>query len=366
VISDSRGRFKLPGLPNGTFTLEAGQATNPTNVVAGCFKNNPPFNYVFDCAKASNITVHNADVLNLHIGLPNGHKLFGIAKNHQGHAQCANLIATRTSPAFQTYVASGCGTVTINSLGTGDYTLQATPAGTSHFVNGFYAMTPAHWTEFGPGASLHVGSSGFNAGTIEPDVGDTISGTLERSDETPIPHASVMLYGNGALQKLTYTGPNGGFTFPGVGSGTHAIGVATGTSNVNVQPGYYDQGAPGNFTTDSDNETVLSAGANHVGIVVKLTTGFTISGEVTDHSTNPIKALVYVSDPNTGAFGSASTDSNGDYIVRSLRAGNFQVHVYPVEAVSAPVHHRGGYYDKNGNRHFTPIIGNATIVSVGP
>jgi hypothetical protein len=180
--------------------------------------------------------------------------------------------------------------------------------------------------------------------TVSADVG-TISGTLVDEDTgEPIP--DIFVWGFSELESFGgFTGPDGTFTFIGLGSGEYRL------QSGSVRPGGKDPEAPAGYRTeyayemyDDDSAGLPSQGdlitlspGGTVDITWELSVGGSIEGSVTSTDGAPITEFTVVywmasedGSPsprdvggNGGGFSSSSSD--GTYRLWGLRAGTYYV-----------------------------------------
>jgi hypothetical protein len=120
----------------------------------------------------------------------------------------------------------------------------------------------------------------------------------------------------------TITAADGTYTVPGLTSGTY-YAMAIGESPRNYRNTWY---AGASSTTDPGAATTFAVSTNTSGINIKLASGLTVSGTVTDGA-NPISG-VFVDIGGNGS-GSGTTDAQGHYTVGGLGPGSASMFVRP-------------------------------------
>jgi Carboxypeptidase regulatory-like domain len=168
--------------------------------------------------------------------------------------------------------------------------------------------------------------------------------------------AEVMSFSDNAS---TTTSDTGNYLLRGLEPGTYRIQI-TPAGTTNYRSGYYRNAAPSNFTDADAAATNVVVGPSKTGIDVKVPTGYTISGRITNTSGTAIAGAT------ARAFGtsvrSALTNAAGAYTIRGLAAGSYQIGLTP----PAGSDYQYGYYAAGNANHFVNGIASATPVSVGP
>jgi hypothetical protein len=361
TFTDVSGNYTLQGLSNGSYHLMFSHAITVNNL-SGCYRNAPPHNYTADCSgNGSTITVNNANVTKKNVDLPDGHLITGTVQDAQGHDLCAVVGAYATGTSERVSQTASCGSFSIVAVPSGTYRIEIDQSSPSHFVTGSYASNAHHWIERGTFATVHVGAANVNLGTIRPDPGHTISGTIETATNQAVHYGLVTLSGSGGSRQVIYTDTLGNFSFFGVGAGTHTIFESAGTSAQNIRSGYYRSGTMGNWTANKGQATALSANADHDGIVIAPANGYSIAGQITNPAHQGVASAVTTSGP-TNAF--AYTDASGNYVMNGLDPGNYIIEVSP--GSTSTTHYRPGYYSKTAAGHFASSHTGASTIHIGP
>lgn len=363
AVTDTSGNYSIRGLPNGSYHLTL---TPPAtmNILSGCYRNAPPHNYTADCSgSASNVDVSNADVANRNVDLPDGNLITGNVSDAQGHKLCATISAVSTSNFTVISKVDSCGAFTLLAVPSGNYRVDISRRGVAHFVNGHYAGNVHHWTESAAYKQVHVGNANVNLGTIQPDSGHIISGTIRNSANKAVNKATLSLSSSGNVYSydLVSTDSNGNFTFFGVGAEPHTIFESAGFSGENMRSGYFRAGAAGSWTPTSEQATALSANTDHSGIVIKAPAGYIVSGRITNAAHAGVSSFVSASGDGSGF---AITDAQGNYVMNGLAPGDYTIEVSPGSTATA--HYQSGYYSKTAPGRFTADYTKASSIHVGP
>jgi hypothetical protein len=155
--------------------------------------------------------------------------------------------------------------------------------------------------------------------------GGKISGYVKDPAEAGLYNVSIDVYDAQYKTYIghAYTDTGGYFEVPGLMPGNYKIY----TTYINVYPAEWYSDKTSHETADV--VTVSEGGNTEVTIILGGTDpGATaVSGRVTDYSGSGIENVnVNIYDPGNNFINSASTDSNGDYVVESIPAGSYKVY----------------------------------------
>ncbi len=155
--------------------------------------------------------------------------------------------------------------------------------------------------------------SGDTTKNVTLSSGYTVSGTVSDPNGNPVQGAIVVLWDpiSGA-----------GYGRPTDASGQYSLTVPAGTYEFHVEP------PPGsNLAIYHEMNVAINADTTKN---VTLTSGYTVSGVVSDSNGNPVQgAFVFLWDPiNQAGYGGPPTNSQGQYSL-SVPAGTYELHVDP-------------------------------------
>ena len=238
-----------------------------------------------------------------------------------------------------------------------DSTIDAFVGSGSTDVNGDYSVTGLETDDYRlvfygcPGTDFVVGeyyndkpdldSADLIAVTVGSDTsgvdaqlapGGSISGTVTDSSSNPIFNIRIDAYdsgGNlvnsgGGISGSTSTSFDGTYTVSGLPPGDYRLRFRNFFGN--FAPEYYDD-KPDLASADP---VTVTAGSDAPGKDVVLSPGGSITGTLTDASSNPVAACVRVFDPegNSVSGPPEQTDGNGDYAVNGLATGDHRLEFY--------------------------------------
>ncbi len=110
----------------------------------------------------------------------------------------------------------------------------------------------------------------------------------------------------------------------------------------------------------------MTVGPNKTGVNVKVPTGYSISGKITNTSGTPLAGVDVFASSATYS-GSGSTDASGDYTIKGLASGAYKLTVLPqTNQVGPNASYKDGYYTSLNADHFTGAAASASTISVGP
>ncbi len=253
---------------------------------------------------------------------------------------------------FGTSVTDAAGNYTV-SLPAGSYVAYTSNFNTLGVVNEIYDNIPCPTVCLGAtalitGTRIVVAAGAALTGrnfALEP--GGTVNGTVtDAVSGAPVPGITVQLRtmaeGNNLLVGSSVTNAAGSFSIAGLATGVYyasAAGASAGyTSEI-----HGDILCPGSCNTStivsSGSPIVVTAGAAATAVDFALQPGGTISGTVRQAATSAPLANVLVQAVGrvgltTTFFGSATTNASGDYSIRALPTGSYQLYTSTNQAIN--------------------------------
>ncbi|MBC7590211.1 MAG: carboxypeptidase regulatory-like domain-containing protein, partial [Salinibacterium sp.] len=307
ATTDADGNYSMNGLAAGTYTVQYSAGSPASNLVR----------------QSTSVTVSAGQSLTgQNISLQPGATISGtVTSSGIPATKLGNVSVSANS--FQMVGGYGFattsldGTYSITGLTPGTYSLQFTANdGGLNYVSKSISVT------------VSIGQS-LAAQDVSLDQGATISGSVTSAGSPPVSLAnisvsafSVDLQGMGGYGYAT-TDSNGSYTLSGLAPGAYSVQFTGNASGLN-------------FVSRSISATV-SAAQSLSGQDVTLEPGATVAGRVSS-AASPSTSLagVYVSAYATTTdtegvrgYGSATTDSNGDYTITGLPAGTYTIDFYP-------------------------------------
>ena len=165
-------------------------------------------------------------------------------------------------------------------------------------------------------------------------VAGAVSGTVTDTGAHPLGGVSVtVVTTSGSEVGFATTASDGTYAVPDLATGSYDVcfdgSTAVGGS---ATAGYLDQcydavAWDGNlFDVTGATAVAVTVGSTHTGVDASLVTGGEISGTVTDGGSHPLGGVVVQVFTSTGSqVGSASTGSDGTYLVTGLLSGSYDV-----------------------------------------
>jgi len=263
ATTNSSGNYTISGLPNGTYSVNAGKA-----------------GYYFTPCLTSK-TISGANVTGVNFTGAVGYTISGTVTC--GGVGLESVSLTSDYCAYQGAVTATNGTYTTLPHPTGTYTLTPSLSG--------YVFTP-------PSQTVSVGNSNVTGVTFVAQRSYTISGTVTYKG-TGLAGVTVTAGTSSAI-----TGSGGAYTLPGVVNGAYTVTPSL---------------SPYTFTPASRPVTV--SGSNVTGVNFAVAT-YTITGTVTLNGAAFSGVAVSASGPVTA---SATTTSTGAYTLSNLIVGSYTV-----------------------------------------
>ena len=201
---------------------------------------------------------------------------------------------------------------------------------------------------------------------VKVPTGYSISGKITNTSGTPLAGVDVL------ASSATYSGSgstdgSGNYAIKGLAPGAYKLTVLPQTNqvgpNASYKDGYYTSLNADHFTGAAASASAISVGPTRTGVNMKVATGHSISGTITDTSGTPLADATVTAD-NLGHQRSAATDASGKYTIKGLTGGSQTLRISAPH--TAPTLQQQGYYTTNNTRHFTVVATNATTVTLGP
>ena len=323
--TNSAGQYESAGLPAGSYTVDFITYGSP---YLGQWYNDQSTQ---SAANSVSVT-SNVDTGSINASLVEGGLISGTVTNATTHAPLADACVVD--------IFDGASEVAIACTDSaGNYTSTGLPAGsyTVEFDAGGYA-TQWYNDEATQGAAnpvtvtLGATTSGINAALA---LGGTISGTVvDGTSHAPLADICVevvSIFGfvtpcDESSSDTTRTNASGDYTL-NLPAGTYTVAFYDETGSYLTQY-YNDQSAP-----SSANEVTVTAGANTPNIDAAMTVGATISGTITDASSDvPLSNVcIGVFDHATQSplsFYDRCSNSAGAYTSQGLPAGTYDLRIH--------------------------------------
>jgi hypothetical protein len=258
-----------------------------------------------------------------------GQTLGGINAAMQPGGSISGTVVDSTGTGLSGICVSDLATgAEVNTGSSGSYTLPDLPVGGAAVGFGIEdgaagnCGTDLSYAGFSAPGSVQVAAGGttVNVGaTLAP--GGSITGTVTDEAGTGLAGMCVAVFataGGGYSGFATATtAAGGGYTVPGLGSGSFIVGAGAGCGgSLAYAPGDYEQGA----------SVAVTAGQATTGIGIVLQTGGSIGGTVTTGAGSPAGICVDALPEGGGAaVGFAATSGSGAYLIPGLSAGLYSV-----------------------------------------
>ncbi len=320
ISTDSSGYYTIYGLPAGNYKIQFTTEWAPGNY-AGEWYNDKN---TFENADAVSVTVGQTTT-GIDTQLAEGGYISGRVTDSTGTVGIADVsvqICDLSQNWFNGTSTNSEGYYTINGLSAGDYKVEFQAYNTpGNYLGEWY--NDKNSFESADTVSVTAGqtTTGIDAQLAD---GGGISGRVTDSTGTVgITNVDVQICDlNQNWLNGVSTDSNGYYTIYGLPAGNYKIQFRTDWAPGNyVGEWYNDQGS----FNDADTVTV-TVGSTTSGIDAQLADGGSISGRVTDVSSNGIANIdVNVHDMNGNYIAWSSTDSNGDYTVQGIPAGDHKV-----------------------------------------
>lgn len=193
---------------------------------------------------------------------------------------------------------------------------------------------------------------------VQLPAGFSIAGTIRDSAGAVLPDAGVIAFGS-TTSAYGSTDSTGKYKVQGLNPGSYSIFV-TAPSTRNLVDGYYTTSNASHFTPLAASATKVTVGPNKTGIDVKLPTGLTISGKITNTAGTALAgAEVFVSGTS---YDGTTTSATGTYQLKGLAAGTYYLSIYAPDDSN----YLNGYYTTANANRFTIASASASGIVIGP
>jgi protocatechuate 3,4-dioxygenase beta subunit len=346
AITGADGSYSVPGLQPGSYTVEFEPVDSS---YAGQYYDNTA-----EAATAHLITLSSgATEENINATLSSGGSIGGTVTDAQTDAP-VDGVQVSVGPAEGggqaiTTTTGEDGTYSVSGLSPGKYVVAFEPNEADYVGQYFDGKSGAGSAgeitlEAGAGDE-HVDASLVQSATVTGNVTDAKTGS-------PIQGATVFAQSiEGGVTRTATTGEGGSYSVSGLPAGSYTIEFAAEGQN------YLNQFYDNQSKIGTAQSVVLSAGETKESIDAALAGGVTVTGTVTNaQSGEPVSGVeVYVQSTEGGPGGTATTGTDGSYLVAGLPAGSYTVQFEPTGANDI-----GQYYNGQDD------VGKADPVTLAP
>ena len=369
-VTDANGAYTVGGLPPGSyFVLTAASSfSGSPNYVDGLYSG-LTCGYVCTPASGTPVVVTVGETrAGIDFALVPGAAVSGAVSDASSGAPIAGVpvsIYSSTGSIVGSAATNAQGTYTVTRLPGGSLFARTHIAGSQNYFDELYnnlpctpSCTVTTGTPIGVAAGATVGGINFSltpSGAIAGMVTDATTGT-------PLAGATVQLYSAaGTLVTSGSTSASGTYSFAGLAASSYFVRTSV-SGNLNYLNELYDNVpcSPG-CTVTTGTPVIVIAGATTNGINFALTPGGTVTGTVTDATTNSPLASVLIRLYSSAGIQVANTTTNASGVYSILRVA------------------QGSYFAvANGSTHFyelfdnlpcsascTPTTGTPIVVTAG-
>lgn len=280
-VTDEDGFYYMPNLDAGIYEL---------NAIA------PLGSGLLNAKKTVNVTLGKTTPANL--TLIRGSNITGIVMDVNG-IPIANAYVTASGTYYNSVYTNSTGAYIITMLGLGNYTIKATPPSDLNLLEN--STTVEITTE-----------ETVNANITLP-LGVIIRGKVTSIEGNGI--ANAYITASGPVYESTHTNESGDYIITALQVGNYTI---------TVSPPYNT-----NFLSNSTSLSIIAGETKTIDITLPL--GGIITGFITIDGIPVEDIYVYVSGPS---YGSAYTDTKGNYTIKGLETGNYTISVSPPYGLS--------------------------------
>jgi protocatechuate 3,4-dioxygenase beta subunit len=358
--TDATGKYKVLALNPGQYQIMV-IAPETKNLVDGFYTTANANHFTASAAAATKVTV-GGNKAGIDVKLPAGYTITGTITNTAATpTPLAGIAVGASGLSNDQTTTDAAGKYTLRGLAAGAYKLTLSPSGNTSYLSGFYSTANANRfvLAIGSASNITVGPS-RSAINIKIPTGYTISGKIMNAAGAALPDVSVNAFKSSYSRQVT-TDAAGNYQIKGLAAGTYKLELNPPSDGAQMD-GFYTSANANRFTSQAAGATGIVVGPHKTGINIKIATGHSISGTITNTAGVP-QAYAYVSaDSSTGGYRDATTDAAGKYKIQGLATGSQTLSVYPPYGENLQT---GFYTSANGNR-FTPLPANATAIAVGP
>jgi protocatechuate 3,4-dioxygenase beta subunit len=207
-------------------------------------------------------------------------------------------------------------------------------------------------------APVAVAANRLNVDVNLP-AGFKISGMIANPAGVGIANVSVVAFKSDFSDfGFATTNASGNYTLQGLEAGSYQV-QANPPGTANYRGGYWINNPPNNYSATPAGYPI-TVGPNQINKNMRLPTGFTIAGKITNSAGTPIAGVtVSASGPS---FRGATTNASGDYVIRGLAAGGYKLSLTPPTSSN----YQYGYYGPTAPNHFVKTYAAGATVTVGP
>jgi molybdopterin-binding protein len=304
--------------------------------------------------------VQAANATNINVQLPAGFSIAGTIRDSAGAVlPDANIFAFgTTASAFGS--TDSTGKYKVQGLNPGSYSILVSAPSTKNLVDGYYTTANAnHFTPLAASATKVTVGPNKTGIDVKLPTGLTISGKITNTGGTAL--AGVEVFVSGTSYDGATTSSTGTYQLKGLAAGTYKMSVYA-PDDSNYLSGYYTTANANRFTIAYASASGIVIGPSKTGVNVKLPTGYTISGTITNTSGAPLEDVAVQPSSTTYSGRAAFTDPTGKYTIKGLAAATYKLALSP----SSDSAYMDGYYTTSNTNHFTSQISGASGVVVGP
>ena len=269
ALTDAAGRYVIKGVTPGTYQIDVA-APYGTMYLDGYYRAADATNHwTSDDSVATAVAVSGNVALPL-IRPATGYKITGKVTTVANVALLYAYVSASetTTGAFASGVTDASGNYVLGPLPAGTYRIAVDPPYTRpDLESGYYKnVSPNFFTPFQGQATLVTIAGNKSGVNMRLPKGASISGTIT-AGAGALPFGTVVLAvgtTNGITGFAVSSGVDGKYKVEGLPAGTYKIWVfgtttyPSATTVKTVATGYYKAGAPGNFTTDLTQATVIT------------------------------------------------------------------------------------------------------------
>ncbi|MFA9272204.1 MAG: carboxypeptidase regulatory-like domain-containing protein, partial [Baekduiaceae bacterium] len=311
TATDADGRYAVGGLPAIGYKVQF-DPCGATNHLGEWWSDKP------DEASADTVTLtEGATRSDIDAALTPAMSISGRVTSAGGTPLQNACVAVQGTQSGST-TTSASGEYAILGLRPGTYKVKFTACAAGNYVTEWWNDKPTDTT-----ADAITLADGTNRTGIDARLttGATVSGRITGTRGAPLQTACVSVQGSsGSGQSLTDA--SGDYTVTGLGAGTYKAYFSACNAG-NYAPEWWNDKAS---SATADTFTLTTA-ETRTGLDAQLTPGATISGRVTNGS-GPLQGVCVGAQSTTSTasgYGSATTNSDGEYTITRLPASTYKV-----------------------------------------